>query len=193
MQTVSLKAQTDGNWYASLLMRDPGIGSWMTARALRTFSRDQTKGWVGCYYAASCWQRLSDRMGDILSAWPQLVQIAQTIGPGDPVNPVPTATATPTETATPTPTATDTPLPTPTDTATPTAPSTATPTAIATDTPTTAPPDAPTATATATPPSAPVAPIPCRLPVSGVPFAQASGANANTSGIAENTPCFYSA
>ncbi len=171
LQNVSLKAQTDANWYAAALMRDPGIGSWMTARALRNFSHAQTRDWVGCYYAASCWQRLSDRMGDILNAWPTLVQLAATLPPGDPVHPTPTITPTPAATYTPTPTPTTTPTEAPTAAATPTIAPTATdtptaaPTATdaptATPTPTDTPTTPPTAPATATPsPVAPTAPTP---------------------------------
>jgi hypothetical protein len=178
MQNVSLQQQTDANWYASLLMRDPGVGSWMTARALRNFSHEQTRGWVGCYYAASCWQRLSDRLGDILGVWPTLVQQAAALPPGDPVNPAPIATATDMPTASPT--ATDTPAPTATATDAPAPSPAATATPALAGTPTGTPTDTPTATATDTPPSTASpgdGPLPCRLPIGGAPYSSdAAGA-----------------
>jgi hypothetical protein len=175
MQGVTTDHQTDANWYASVLMRDPGVGAWMTARALRNFSRDQTRGWVGCYYAASCWQRLSDRLGDVLAAWPGLVRTAQSLpytdppapnvpAPNAPAAPTSIPTATPTDTPAPTdtpvPTATTEPPATPTDTpATPTAPAAPVPT----DTPTTAPTDPTTPTTAPTDPTTP-APTPTDTP-----------------------------
>jgi hypothetical protein len=60
------------NWWASVLSRDPGINSYMLALALTHFSHEQTRTWVGCYYAEPCWQRLSDALGQILNAWKAL-------------------------------------------------------------------------------------------------------------------------
>jgi hypothetical protein len=66
----------EGNWWASVLSRDPAINSYMIAHALTYFSHEATRNWVGCYYAAPCWQRNSDRLGDILAAWPDLLKAA---------------------------------------------------------------------------------------------------------------------
>lgn len=63
---------TADNWWASVLSRDPAINSYMIAQALTFFSHAATANWVGCYYAEPCWGNESDRLGDILSAWPAL-------------------------------------------------------------------------------------------------------------------------
>ncbi len=64
--------ETTSNWWASLLSRDPGINSYMLALALSSFSHEQTKGWVGCYYQEPCWQYESDSMWQILANWKAL-------------------------------------------------------------------------------------------------------------------------
>jgi hypothetical protein len=64
--------ETTSNWWAAVLSRDPGINAYMLALALRNFSHEQTRTWVGCYYAEPCWQRLSDALGQILNAWKAL-------------------------------------------------------------------------------------------------------------------------
>jgi hypothetical protein len=66
----------EGNWWASVLSRDPAINCYMIAHALTYFSHEATRNWVGCYYATPCWQRNSDRLGDILAAWPNLIKAA---------------------------------------------------------------------------------------------------------------------
>lgn len=66
----------EGNWWASVLSRDPLINCYMIAHALTFFSHKATANWVGCYYREPCWQRISDRLGDILSAWPDLYTAA---------------------------------------------------------------------------------------------------------------------
>jgi hypothetical protein len=64
--------ETESNWWASVLSRDPAINSYMVALALTNFSHDQTKTWVGCYYAEPCWQRLSNALWQVLDAWKSL-------------------------------------------------------------------------------------------------------------------------
>ncbi len=64
--------ETTSNWWASVLSRDPGINSYMLAHALRNFSHEQTRTWIGCYYAEPCWQRESNDMWQILNAWKAL-------------------------------------------------------------------------------------------------------------------------
>jgi hypothetical protein len=66
----------EGNWWASVLSRDPAINCYMIAHALTYFNHEATKRWVGCYYQASCWQRISDRLGDVLAAWPDILKTA---------------------------------------------------------------------------------------------------------------------
>jgi hypothetical protein len=66
----------EGNWWAAVLSRDPLINSYMIAHALTFFNHNATKGWTGCYYQEPCWQRTSDRLGDILAAWPDLYAAA---------------------------------------------------------------------------------------------------------------------
>ncbi len=72
--TTGVKAED--NWWASVLSRDPLINCYMIAHALTFFNHDATKNWVGCYYATPCWQRDSDKLGDILASWPGLVKAA---------------------------------------------------------------------------------------------------------------------
>lgn len=67
----------EDNWWASVLSRDPGINSYMIARALAGFNRAATKRWLGCYYQEPCWGSLSNRLGDILVAWPDLRKAAR--------------------------------------------------------------------------------------------------------------------
>jgi hypothetical protein len=66
----------EGNWWAAVLSRDPLINCYMIAHALTFFSHTATKTWTGCYYQEPCWQRVSDRLGDILAAWPDLYAAA---------------------------------------------------------------------------------------------------------------------
>jgi hypothetical protein len=66
----------EGNWWAAVLSRDPLINTYMIAHALTFFNHNATKGWTGCYYQEPCWQRTSDRLGDILAAWPDLYATA---------------------------------------------------------------------------------------------------------------------
>ena len=66
----------EGNWWAAVLSRDPLINCYMIAHALTFFNHNATKGWTGCYYQEPCWQRTSDRLGDILAAWPDLYAAA---------------------------------------------------------------------------------------------------------------------
>ena len=61
--------ETRSNWWASVLSRDPGINSYMLALALTNFSHDQTRTWVGCYYAEPCWQGESNSLWQVLDAW----------------------------------------------------------------------------------------------------------------------------
>jgi hypothetical protein len=72
MAGVSLRHQTTNDWWASVLSRDPAINSYMVARALTWFNHNATRTWVGCYYAEPCWGYESNRLGDILAAWPSL-------------------------------------------------------------------------------------------------------------------------
>jgi hypothetical protein len=64
--------ETESNWWASVLSRDPGINSYMLALALTSFSHAQTATWVGCYYAEPCWQNESNAMWQVLDAWKSL-------------------------------------------------------------------------------------------------------------------------
>jgi hypothetical protein len=64
--------ETISNWWASVLSRDPGINSYMLALALTSFSHEQTRTWVGCYYQEPCWQYESDCLWQILAAWKSL-------------------------------------------------------------------------------------------------------------------------
>lgn len=73
-QTTS--SVTEDNWWASVLSRDPAINCYMIAHALTFFNHEATRKWVGCYYAEPCWGTESDRLGDILAAWPSLRQAA---------------------------------------------------------------------------------------------------------------------
>ncbi len=67
---------TADNWWASVLSRDPAINCYMIAHALSFFNHVATQHWVGCYYAEPCWGNESDRLGDILAAWPSLRKAA---------------------------------------------------------------------------------------------------------------------
>lgn len=69
-------AVTEDNWWASVLSRDPAINCYMVAHALTFFNHNATRNWVGCYYAEPCWGYESNRLGDILSAWPGLRRAA---------------------------------------------------------------------------------------------------------------------
>lgn len=69
-------ALTEDNWWASVLSRDPAINCYMVAHALTFFNHNATRNWVGCYYAEPCWGYESNRLGDILSAWPGLRRAA---------------------------------------------------------------------------------------------------------------------
>ena len=60
------------NWWASVLSRDPAINCYMIAHALTFFNHEATRNWVGCYYYEPCWGYESNRLGDILAAWPSL-------------------------------------------------------------------------------------------------------------------------
>ena len=64
--------ETASNWWASVLSRDPGINSYMLALALSSFSHEQTRAWVGCYYQEPCWQYESDSLWQILDSWKAL-------------------------------------------------------------------------------------------------------------------------
>jgi len=66
----------EGNWWAAVLSRDPLINCYMIAHALTFFTHNATKNWRGCYYQEPCWQRISDRLGDIIAAWPDLYAAA---------------------------------------------------------------------------------------------------------------------
>lgn len=62
-------ALTSGNWWASVLSRDPAINCYMIAHALTFFNHAATLHWTGCYYYEPCWGNESNRLGDILAAW----------------------------------------------------------------------------------------------------------------------------
>jgi hypothetical protein len=76
MAGVSLTHKTTNDWWASVLSRDPAINCYMLARALVWFNHNETRNWVGCYYAEPCWSYESNRLGDILAAWPSLAAAA---------------------------------------------------------------------------------------------------------------------
>jgi|GEM_PF-1133127 flagellar motor protein MotB len=67
---------TADNWWASVLSRDPAINCYMIAHALSFFNHAATLNWVGCYYYEPCWGYESNRLGDVLSAWPSLRKAA---------------------------------------------------------------------------------------------------------------------
>ena len=67
---------TADNWWASVLSRDPAINCYMIAYALQFFNHAATRNWVGCYYYEPCWGYESNRLGDILAAWPGLRKAA---------------------------------------------------------------------------------------------------------------------
>ena len=77
MAGMSQSHETDDNWWASVLSRDPGINSYMLARALNWFNHAETRTWVGCYYAEPCWQGESNSLGDVLVSWPDLLHTAR--------------------------------------------------------------------------------------------------------------------
>lgn len=64
--------ETEDNWWAAVLSRDPAINCYMIAHALTYFNHEATRRWIGCYYAEPCWGNISNRLGDILVAWPSL-------------------------------------------------------------------------------------------------------------------------
>jgi len=68
--------QTADNWWAAVLSRDPAINCYMIAHALTYFNHDATRRWIGCYYAEPCWGNESNRLGDVLKAWPALRRAA---------------------------------------------------------------------------------------------------------------------
>lgn len=68
--------QTEDNWWASVLSRDPAINCYMIAHALTFFNHEATRRWIGCYYYEPCWGNESNRLGDILAAWPALRRAA---------------------------------------------------------------------------------------------------------------------
>jgi hypothetical protein len=76
MAGVSLDHETENDWWASVLSRDPGINAYMLARALVWFSHDATRNWVGCYYAEPCWGEEANRLQEVLSAWDSIVKTA---------------------------------------------------------------------------------------------------------------------
>jgi hypothetical protein len=67
---------TEDNWWAAVLSRDPAINCYMVAHALTYFNHEATRGWVGCYYYEPCWGYESNRLGDVLLAWPDLRKAA---------------------------------------------------------------------------------------------------------------------
>ncbi|HEV2236264.1 MAG TPA: hypothetical protein VGR57_06335, partial [Ktedonobacterales bacterium] len=76
MAGVSLSHETENDWWASVLSRDPGVNAYMLARALVWFSHDATRNWVGCYYAEPCWGEESNRLQEVLGAWDGIVKTA---------------------------------------------------------------------------------------------------------------------
>lgn len=73
---TSLGVQTQDNWWASVLSRDPAINCYMIAHALTYFNHAATRNWIGCYYYEPCWGYESNKLGDILAAWPGLRRAA---------------------------------------------------------------------------------------------------------------------
>jgi hypothetical protein len=73
---TTLGVQTADNWWASVLSRDPAINCYMIAHALTYFNHEATKRWTGNYYYEPAWGNESNRLGDILSAWPALRRAA---------------------------------------------------------------------------------------------------------------------
>jgi hypothetical protein len=76
MAGVSLDHETENDWWASVLSRDPGVNAYMLARALVWFSHDATRNWVGCYYAEPCWGEEANRLQEVLGAWDSIVKTA---------------------------------------------------------------------------------------------------------------------
>jgi hypothetical protein len=72
--TTGVKA-TD-NWWASVLSRDPAINCYMIAHALTFFNHEATKRWRGNYYYEPYWGYESNKLNDILIAWPALRRAA---------------------------------------------------------------------------------------------------------------------
>ncbi|MGE5334951.1 MAG: hypothetical protein ACM3N4_09660 [Nitrososphaerota archaeon] len=68
--------ETADNWWASVLSRDPAINCYMIAHALTYFNHQATARWIGCYYAEPCWGYESNKLGDVLAAWPALRRAA---------------------------------------------------------------------------------------------------------------------
>lgn len=68
--------QTEGNWWASVLSRDPAINCYMIAHALTFFNHEATRRWIGNYYYEPYWGWESNKLGDILAAWPALRKAA---------------------------------------------------------------------------------------------------------------------
>jgi hypothetical protein len=76
MAGVSLSHETENDWWASVLSRDPGVNAYMLARALVWFSHAATRNWVGCYYAEPCWGEEANRLQEVLGAWDGIVKTA---------------------------------------------------------------------------------------------------------------------
>ncbi|HEX9057034.1 MAG TPA: hypothetical protein VF818_05825 [Ktedonobacterales bacterium] len=76
MAGVSLSHPTTNDWWASVLSRDPAINCYMLADALVWFSHNETRNWIGCYYAEPCWTYESNRLGDVLANWNALLAAA---------------------------------------------------------------------------------------------------------------------
>ena len=68
--------QTEDNWWAAVLSRDPGINCYMIAHALTYFNHEATRRWIGNYYYEPYWGWESNKLGDILAAWPALRRAA---------------------------------------------------------------------------------------------------------------------
>ena len=68
--------QTEDNWWASVLSRDPAINCYMIAHALTYFNHEATRRWIGNYYYEPYWGWESNKLGDILAAWPALRRAA---------------------------------------------------------------------------------------------------------------------
>jgi hypothetical protein len=73
---TTLGVETADNWWASVLSRDPAINCYMITHALTYFNHDATKSWHGNYYYEPYWGYESNKLGDILAAWPALRRAA---------------------------------------------------------------------------------------------------------------------
>jgi hypothetical protein len=73
---TSLGVETQDNWWAAVLSRDPGINCYMIAHALTYFNHAATRNWIGNYYYEPYWGWESNKLGDILAAWPALRRAA---------------------------------------------------------------------------------------------------------------------